>query len=130
MRRIAGLALLTILIGSCAGTTGETTGDDDSGITGVVLLGPQCPVVEENSPCPDEPTEAQVQVTTADGSDVVAMGRTDAQGRFRIAVDPGTYLAQALPIEREGIVFGKPVNVTVITGTYTEVNLSLDTGIR
>ena len=129
MRRIPALLLLIALLGACAGAA-DPADRGDSGITGVVLLGPQCPVVQEGTPCPDLPTEAQVQVTTADGSDVVALARTDARGRFRIAVDPGTYLAQPIPIDREGIVFGKPVNVTVAAGQYVEVNLSLDTGIR
>ncbi len=129
VRRILALTLLLVLTGACAGASGDA-GDAGSGITGVVLLGPQCAVEQVGSPCPDVPTEAQVQVTTTDGSRVVALGRTDAEGRFRLNVEPGDYLAQAIPIGQEGIVFGKPVNVTVVAGRFTETNLSLDNGIR
>ena len=37
---------------------------------------------------------------------------------------------QPFPLEEGGIVFGKPLTVTVPEGQYVEINLALDTGIR
>lgn len=132
MRRIwfATLLLVSLIAGACAGSGSANDGEGDSGITGVVLLGPQCPVVTVESPCPDEPTEASVQVSNADGTQVIKLVRTDANGRFRIELEPGDYMVQAIPLDQSGIQFSKPQNVTVVTGQFLEVNVGLDTGIR
>lgn len=128
MKRIVVLLLVAVGAAGCGGT-GSGSGEGTSGVFGQVLLGPQCPVEQEGSPCPDQPTEAEVRVMDVEGT-VVASERTDADGRFRISVEPGTYTIQAFPLEEDTIVFGKPQNVTVPEGEFAEANVSLDTGIR
>lgn len=129
MNRFVVLLLVSIIAAGC-GESRSASGDGTSGVFGRVVLGPQCPVEQEGSPCPDEPAEAEVRVMTIDGADVVADERTDADGRFRIPVEPGTYTIQAFPLEEDTIVFAKPQNLTVPEGEFVEVNVSLDTGIR
>jgi hypothetical protein len=128
MKRFVLILLVALVAAGCGGAA--SSGDGTSGVFGQVLLGPQCPVEQEGSPCPDQPTEAEVRVMTVDGTDVIASERTDAEGRFRISVEPGTYTIQAFPLEGETIVFGKPQNLTVPEGEFVEANVSLDTGIR
>ena len=132
MRRIAfaTLLLVSLIAGACAEGEGANDGDGDSGITGVVLLGPMCPVETLESPCPDRPIEASVQVSDDEGTRVVKLVRTDAEGRFRIDLEPGAYTVQAIPLEQDGIQHGTPVDVTVVAGQFLEITLGIDSGIR
>ncbi len=98
-----------------------------TGIRGVALIGPGCPVEQANSPCPDRPFQGQVQATAADGA--TTTGTTDGQGRFTIDVAAGTYDVVALPAN-----VGPPTaisqTVVVREGDYTSITLELDSGIR
>jgi hypothetical protein len=121
------LVVLWALLGVVAASCGESAGAAASGIRGVVLLGPQCPVVQEGSPCPDKPFEGTVAVTTVSGR-LVGTTRSRADGEFEIQVDPGTYLVSA--IDLQGINFSKPVTVEVRTGRMSQATVLVDTGIR
>ena len=53
---------------------------------------------------------------------------TDGDGRFRLALDPGTY---DVSIEADDDPpFAKPQRVTVHAGEFTDVTVAVDTGIR
>jgi hypothetical protein len=124
MKRVVVLsALLGVLGAACGGSAGASA----SGIRGVALLGPQCPVVQQGSPCPDTPFEGTVAVTTLSGR-LVGTTRSGADGRFEIRVDPGTYLVSA--IDLQGINFSKPVTVEVTAGDMSEATVLVDTGLR
>jgi hypothetical protein len=129
MRRIAILCLMAVAL--TAGCAGAKAGDGTaSGVRGVVVAGPQCPVEQADSPCPDQPTAASVKVTNADGTQLVKLVDTDATGHFEIELEPGTYQLQPLPKGQDGIQFGKPQTVIVPPGAFVDVTLVLDTGIR
>jgi hypothetical protein len=121
MKRFSAVAIL--LLASCARAGGAT----DSGIEGRVLLGPQCPVVSQASPCPDKPVSAEVVAMRLEDREVFSV-RSGPDGRFRLALPPGTYEVQALVTA--GAMFAKPVNVTVSSGGFVRVDVLLDTGIR
>jgi hypothetical protein len=123
MKRLL-VVIAVVLAAGCAASGG---GGGDTGIQGVVLAGPQCPVITEASPCPDVPLEADVVATDERGY-VVARARSDARGRFRMVTPAGTYTVhvEGLP----GIQFAKPVSVTVSDGRFASVTVSVDTGIR
>lgn len=99
-----------------------------TGIRGVVMLGPTCPVENVASPCPDRPFQGDVQATASDGSTTTAS--TDAQGRFTMNLRAGTYVAVAVPASGGGPPTPIPQTVQVRTGSYTAVTLEVDTGIR
>jgi Carboxypeptidase regulatory-like domain len=117
------LALLSLALVACGGEAG----DGSSGVRGQVLAGPQCPVEQEGSPCPDLPFEGIVVASTSDGE--VARTETDAEGRFELDLDPGTYtvVAESEPSQPP---FGEPQDVTVPEGAFVNVTLTVDTGIR
>jgi hypothetical protein len=126
-RAVVLLAALCLILSGCANRLESAP---DSGVTGMVVAGPQCPVETEDSPCPDAPTEAIVRVFEPGETDPFAEVPTDAGGRFRIELDPGDYVLEAAPKASGGIQFGKPQDVTVRAHEFTEVTLLLDTGIR
>ena len=121
MKRLSVIAMIFLM--GCA----RAGGAGDSGIEGRVLLGPQCPVVTEESPCPDEPVAAEVVAMRLEDHETFSV-RSGSDGRFRLALPPGDYEVQALVTA--GAMFAKPVNVTVPPGEFVRVEVPLDTGIR
>lgn len=106
------------------GTTAIPAGT--SGIEGQVTIGPMCPVVMLNDPCPDQPYQATVDVLDASGKQV-AQFQSDAQGRFKVALAPGVYTIRP---QRAGIARAPQQDVTVIAGQFTPVEIVYDSGIR
>lgn len=116
----------TLLALLCACGSPSTPSTGHSGITGVVVAGPQCPVEVIGHPCPPLPISATVIVTDPLGE--VTTFTSDADGQFRIDLPPGTYELTTPSGNHPQLL--QPVNVTVAAGTYTRVRLLLDTGIR
>ena len=106
---------------------GHGSAQPGTGVRGVVMLGPTCPVENVNSPCPDRPFHGQVAATSSDGSTVTVA--TDAAGRFTMDLAAGTYTVGAVT-SGGGPPTAKPQSVTVRDGSYTQVTLEVDTGIR
>ena len=121
------LSILLLFLVACAGRDASTTGD--SGIRGTVLLGPTCPVETVENPCPDRPL-ADVEIHVLQGGDVVATVRSDGDGRFEVALDPGQYLVQAVVEPGGPGMSAKPVDAPVRSGEFTDVNVPVDSGIR
>ena len=97
------------------------------GIDGMALMGPMCPVVRVDDPCPDAPHEAWIRVLTSAGAQV-ARARSGTDGRFRVGLAPGSYRVvgeSGNPLPR-----GSEEEVTVTKGVWVPLTLSFDTGIR
>ncbi|MBI4259066.1 MAG: hypothetical protein HY658_00735 [Actinobacteria bacterium] len=110
---------------------GSPTADGRSGIEGVVLVGPQCPVVQEGSPCPDEPYSAEIRILDQGTQELVETVVSGSDGRFRVALPPGSYLLDPQrPDPSAPFPIAGPIPVTVVEGEYTSVTISYDTGIR
>ena len=92
-----------------------------------MLAGPQCPVAIAGSPCPDKPFPGTVIATLVSGGS--AQVKTDDQGKFRLALEPGTYVV-SLVLSSTGPPTVKPVPVMVVQGQFAQVTVSVDTGIR
>lgn len=101
-----------------------------SGVEGVVMLGPTCPVMR-NPPepqCADKPYSTLVAVFRA--SDTVhafALGRSDANGRFSFSLSPGDYVLGA---GESNLPRCNHPEATVGPDSYATVNIDCDTGIR
>lgn len=112
----------------------EEAGPDtpDSGVQGLVHLGPQCPVEIQGQPCDDQPA-ADVVVTVHEQvpgesyttGPEVARGTTDADGHFRIAVAPGEYVVTA-----QAGMYCEIMDARVTDSAWVEVDVPCDTGIR
>ena len=120
------VALLTAcLLGGCAS---ETVENRSSGVTGIVLAGPQCPVERADSPCPDRPVADAVVVARDAQGNIVGTDESDSDGRFAMDLPPGSYRLQVEGIR--GIQSSKPLTARVTPNRYTDVTLTVDTGIR
>jgi hypothetical protein len=119
-----GLVLTAWALAGCH--RGAATVSADTGITGIALAAPQCPVERQDSPCPPKPVAVRIIVKDTSGTEVTAF-TSEADGRFRVELTPGHYVlvtADQLPPTLA------PQDVTVVSGQFTEVQLDLDTGIR
>jgi hypothetical protein len=100
----------------------------DSGVQGQAMLGPSCPVVQVDNPCPDEPYAGTLTILAEGSSQVVAQIQADAQGFYRIALAPGHYLLRR---ESPGIrPFAADVPFLVQAHQFTRLDVVFDTGIR
>jgi hypothetical protein len=132
--RVGGALLIGLVMAfpTGCGVHHPGTTQDHSGVAGRVRVGPQCPVQTEGDPCEDKPG-AGARVTVAKqppggsdaGGDVVARTTTDADGNYRVAVPPGTYVVTA----QAGMSCDLRT-IRVSTGVYSRVDIPCDTGIR
>ena len=114
------LIAAALLLGACGGAAGP-----DSGIRGTVHAGPACPgPARQDSPCPDRPVRMTIEVVQ--GQTAVAAFTSDEAGTFSVAVPPGSYTLRS----KTGLPSLRVTAVTVGAGTYTDVELHADTGIR
>lgn len=127
----AGYPILQSFPEQCKTPDGKTftrqVGTQKSGISGSVLLGPQCPVVREAKDCPDKLFQTTLVVTTADGTRVITQFSSDLNGVFRVSLTPGQYLIRSVTQTRP---YCTSNSITVNANTYTTVTIHCDTGIR
>ena len=107
-----------------------TDGGGESGISGVAVAGPTCPVETVGDPAcaPRQVADATIVVVDGTGAEV-GMAVTGLDGGFFIALPAGEYTLTGSPVD--GLMgTPAPMAVTVADGAATEVQLSYDTGIR
>jgi hypothetical protein len=103
-----------------------------SGIRGTVLLGPTCPVGGEpgdDNPVPCVTAYAAMLVVLDSESVAVAHVTSGADGRFSVNLPPGDYVVTP-STGVDSYPIAQPVSVIVSPGTYAEVEINYDTGIR
>lgn len=119
------LVFLSLTLFGC-GTQGA-----QSGISGKVLLSPNCPSVGPGmeQECQPKPYRATIVVTSEDGSREIARISTSEAGEFKATLRPGTYRLDPVP-GGEPYPFAKGQIVRVEEGKYTEVKIMYDSGVR
>jgi len=115
--------LFGLLLTACL----QTPQPSDSGIEGTVTIGPMCPVMQEDVPCPDQPYQATLTVLTTSGKKVTQF-QTDENGRFRVDLAPGDYVLH--PESPNGLPFAGDIPFTVDEHKFTQLEISYDSGIR
>ncbi|MDD5738967.1 MAG: hypothetical protein PHY72_03550 [Candidatus Pacebacteria bacterium] len=104
----------------------------DSGVFGVVTLGPTCPVMQNppNPQCVDKPYATNIQVIAVGipSSSPFATIESDQQGKYKITLPPGEYALQ--PVGGNVMPRCETKQITIEPSKIIEVNLSCDTGIR
>ena len=98
-----------------------------SGIRGLVLLGPTCPVEPSDGSACVTPYAATIAVLD-DAETTVATIRSGPDGRFEVALPPGHYLL--VPASGDPLPTAEPVGVVVEPGEFVVVQIDYDSGIR
>jgi hypothetical protein len=134
MRALIAATATSVLLAAAVACGGGDDGEVDqrpSGVEGLVLGGPQCPVEQAGSPCPDKPLEVEIEIYDSNGSELITTVRTRADGRFWVSLEPGDYLLVPLPPDPDSpLPAAGEQQVTVRPEQTTEVAISYDTGIR
>ncbi|HYF13264.1 MAG TPA: hypothetical protein VD928_03135, partial [Candidatus Paceibacterota bacterium] len=102
----------------------------NSGVRGVLMAGPTCPV-ERDPPdpnCADRPLETIVAIYRAsDTARAHVVTRSNAQGEFEASLAPGEYVIVA---GQSPFPQCNETNVTVTPNSFLRIEISCDTGIR
>ena len=121
--------------GTCRAGTCESADPDSacgtvgpSGVAGIVLVGPTCPVQRVDDPCPDRPLAATLLVRDAAGRPVCTTA-SGGDGRFRAALPAGDYVLDPGPSNLRWP-RGSATAVTVPGGRWVEAVVAFDSGIR
>ncbi len=123
MRNHIIFLLFVLLLTACL----PTPQPSDSGIEGAVTIGPMCPVMQANKPCPDRPYQAVLTVMTTNGKKVTQF-QTNENGLFRIELGPGDYVLH--PESPNELPFAVDIPFTVYEHQFTRLEISYDSGIR
>lgn len=115
--------------GGEATTTAEiATRTEPTGIRGLILLTPTCPVERENDPCPPLPaSNIELRAIDMEGNEV-ARTKSGADGRFLILLPPGVYVIERT--DSSPIPSFAPVQASVPETGFRDVLIEADSGIR
>jgi len=102
----------------------------ESGIMGQVTIGPACPVMRVESPCPDRPYQTSLTVTDPLGDRSIAEIQTDADGRYHLALPPGDYRLVPTTPGPSAPPHAPPMPFHLDPGQWLELNVTYDSGIR
>lgn len=113
-------------------TTPPVTNSDNSGVEGLITYGPTCPV-QHNPPepgCADKPYKTDMTASGEASPQIVKYFSSGTDGKFRISLTPGKYIIASA--DTKGGLFGARFSqeVTVEKNKYTQINFTVDSGIR
>jgi hypothetical protein len=102
-----------------------------SGVRGRLMVDEGGPVVRENSPWPARPLQGRVlALPVGRGSGPVAEVDSDADGYFQLELAPGDYEIRSRNLTGAPVPRARPVMVHVMAGTFTDITIHFDSGIR
>jgi len=99
----------------------------DSGVEGVVTIGPMCPVMQEGVPCPDQPYQAELTILTKSGRKVIQF-QTAEDGSFRVELTAGEYVLH--PESPGSLPYAEEIPFSVEEHQFTTLEIIYDSGIR
>lgn len=133
--RMLVVALVTGLIGALAGTA--TSGaappaPPDSGIRGIVLIGPTCPVesIPPDPNCAPRPYMTTISIRDSRGRRLVRTVRSSVTGRFSVRLRPGLYRIVLHPGRGIALPVRFPSAVRVLPHRFSFARIEYDSGIR
>jgi hypothetical protein len=119
---------LVLVLNACNPVLDNGSPSLNSGLEGLVTVGPQCPVVRVGESCPDLPYAATLELRQA--GKLIVQFNSDASGKFRVAVRPGSYSLEPLSPGGRALPAAGPQSVTVLEGQFLNVAVVYDSGIR
>lgn len=131
------IALLVVLAAACHGGDRGPTSPQNSEITfgrlsGVVTIGPNCPVESVTNPCPTSPDAYAVRkIVVYDEAKTKLLYTVDidSQGLYLVDMPPARY---TVDVKKVGIdrASGVPAVVEIKANVVTKLDIAIDTGLR
>jgi hypothetical protein len=127
--RLAALTACTLaaIAGLSLGTAGASAPRPDSGVRGLVLYGPTCPVQRPGQTCV-RPFRAWITIKREPAGTLAARVRSAANGRFTARLVPGRY--RLAPQNGKPFPRARSRTVTVSSHRFSAVTIRFDSGIR
>ncbi len=123
-----GFVVCVLLAAGC-GPASPTPGLT-SGIQGQVTLGPTCPVVQADSPCPDQPYQARLDIMDSRQSRTIVSIATDDQGQFRLSLPAGDFVLVPVSPSPSAPPQAQPVPFHLDPDEWLTLEVVYDSGIR
>lgn len=130
MKKAIFIFLILTLIAVCilSGCISKKDEEINSGIYGIVTIGPIKPVEKEGE-INYKPYQATIIIKTEDGLKEIEQFTSNIDGTFKVYLKPGKYILE--PLKSNGsFPIGTPVEVEVKSNQFAEIHISFDTGIR
>ena len=129
-------ALVSVVVltgGACARDAGDGPDGDPgagSGVRGVTVVDAGCPPTVEQPACPTGPLAARLEFVAEGASEPTAAVDTAPDGTFSVDLAPGSY--DVVPENLTGAPYPRadPVTVEVRPGSFTELTVRFDSGVR
>ncbi len=102
---------------------------NESGVRGLVTIGPMCPVLQKGVPCPDLPFSTKIVIEDEAGIEIASIVSGD-DGLFQIELDPGSYVLVPESPNPGVPPMAQEQAVEVAEDEFTEVLIQYDSGIR
>ncbi len=133
--RLIGMAAIVLAVAAACnmpfGPSSTQSGPPEvsTGVRGLVLAGPTCPVERPDQSACVRPVEGATIVALDSGGHEAGRAVSDSTGAYFLRLPPGTY--RIVPGAVEGLMGPAPeVTVTLDEGQPTQLDLRYDTGIR
>lgn len=127
LRLFRGSVVVTIctavISASCA------AGPAGSGIRGHVTVDAGCPEIMESTPCRRVRLTARLTIRDIAGT-MVRDASSNDKGEFQLELPAGTYELHAANLTGAPLPYAPPQEVVVKIGSFTEVNVAFDSGVR
>ena len=101
----------------------------ESGVRGLVTIGPICPVMQKGVPCPDLPFSAKIVVEDENGIEVARVVSGD-DGAFQLELGAGAYVLVPQSPNPGAPPSADELDVEVLEDAFSEVLIQYDSGIR
>lgn len=125
--------MVIVLFGCSSPTAPVSTATTILGrLSGLVTIGPNCPVQRDDTPCPTPPSAyatRKILVEDEAGTNLLHTVDIDSQGLYVIDLAPGKYRIDLKPngIDRSSEL---PAVVDIHANSVTTLNVNIDTGLR
>ncbi|MDP9696657.1 UNVERIFIED_ORG: hypothetical protein J2X79_004240 [Arthrobacter globiformis] len=104
-------------------------GPANAGIKGHVTVDAGCPEIIESTPCAQVPLPARITIRDGSGTTVREATSND-KGEFQLELPAGTYQLHAANLTGAPMPSAPPQEVVIKAGSYTEVKVAFDSGVR
>lgn len=126
---IAGVVVIAWFILGSAGNNLIGPGRASGIITGTITLAPTCPVARVGEACA-VPASHQALDFTNLKSNSQTTTQADSNGRYGLSLPAGNYRITAPDLTSPRRLTGAPAQVTISADSTTQLDLTIDTGIR
>jgi hypothetical protein len=119
--------MVAVLAALALGTAGAAPAPPDSGVRGLVLYGPTCPVQRPGQTC-TRPYRAWITIRSEPSGTVAVRVRSGTDGRFSARLVPGRYRLE--PRNGQPFPRARAQAVSVRPHRFSTVTIRFDSGIR